>query len=309
MTKHGYENTSVEEIRTKLRDEYNIISPEILKQNKTQLIQVLKEHEDNSVKDILDNVEEEDAGEGEVQDDNVGAESNIVEDKSEPDVMPAFGTKQWPEYVMRQFHEDELIGGNPTCDGCRRVVEHLIGPIISSNVHDYVAPNKDNHGTAVVVFMVMVHVTLETHPAYQNNITYSDIADVNKYNTDEPYNKYSTATASTRAEGRVLRKILKLKNVATAEEISERAENNEDIIWETDEDITQNQISVIDMLCRRHDIDVMGLINSGRNNYPAINAVPKKVAQTMIQFLGDVQRGVKKRPQNIGAYKENWRDV
>lgn len=306
MAKHGYENVSIDEIRNKLRNEHNIVSPDILKQNKTQLVQILKEHEDNSVKDILDNVEEEEEEQdaGEIK----GGEDDKV-DTPEPEVeiMPAFGTKQWPEYVMRQFHEDELIDGNPTCDGCRRVVEQLIGPITQSHVHSYVAPNKENHGTAVVVFAIDVFVTLDSHPAFHREIAYSDIADVNRYNTDEPYSKYSTATASTRAEGRVLRKILKLKNVATAEEVSERAENDEEIIWEADEDITNNQISVIDMLCSRHDIDVMGLINSGRKTYPAIEAVPKKVAQTMIQFLGDVQRGAKKRPKNVGSYNPNWR--
>ena len=48
---------------------------------------------------------------------------------------------------------------------------------------------------------------------FQQIIREEDAADVNKYNTQEPYHMHATATATTRAEARALRKILRLRKV------------------------------------------------------------------------------------------------
>ena len=45
---------------------------------------------------------------------------------------PAYGSEEWNDYVMSQFHSGELFDGNPTCAGLRRVVEELLGTIVSS---------------------------------------------------------------------------------------------------------------------------------------------------------------------------------
>ena len=36
--------------------------------------------------------------------------------KEEPDMtMPAYGSKEWNDYIMEKFEKHELFDGNPTC--------------------------------------------------------------------------------------------------------------------------------------------------------------------------------------------------
>ena len=237
--------------------------------------------------------------------DDLGAEPEQAQD-----TMPAFGTEQWHDYVMRQFHDNELINGAPTCDGCRRILEQLVGIIISTSIDSYIGPSNENKGTATVVVGVEVFITNDTHPAHSRNVKVQEIADVNPANTDAPFNKYPSATAATRAEGRALRKLLRLRGIYTAEEVSRVAEEEDNNDWEPDEPITDSQINVLDMLCGagRLNISVKDFINSGRKTYGDIREVTKSTAQRMIQELNKIQRQAKKKPPGIKAYVSDWRN-
>jgi hypothetical protein len=208
---------------------------------------------------------------------------------------------------MRQFREDELMDGAPTCDGCRRVIEDTIGIIASSVLPKVFPPSRDNNGTSTVSVRVKLWVTNKSHPLNGQFVECEEIADVNRSNTDHPYHKYASATAASRAEGRALRKLLRLRNTYTAEEVSERAESaDDDCDWEADEPITDSQISVLTTLCQRLDIDVMDFVNSGRNTYDNIHAVSKSTAQSMLRELNKIQRQAKPRPENLKPYNPNW---
>lgn len=241
---------------------------------------------------------------------------NAIEDGSEEgtdaaneeDLQPAYGSELWHDYVMRQFRDDELMDGAPTCDGCRRVIEEVIGPIAGFTIKSVTPPSLQNNGTATVVVSVSIAIQNESHPLYGAVVTCDEVADVNKDNCDHPYHKYASATAASRAEGRALRKMLRLRNVATAEEVSEKAEIvDADCDWAPDEPITDSQISVIDMMCKRLDMNVMEFVNSGKRAYEDIEVVTKSVAQRMIQELNKVQRNVKPKPTTVGAYVAGWR--
>lgn len=225
-------------------------------------------------------------------------------------IVPAFGSELWHDYVMRQFKADELMDGAPTCDGCRRVVEQLIGPILQSQINFIQPANKDNGGTSTVCIRITISVNNESHPLCGNVQIIDDVADVNRDNTDAPYYKYPSATALTRAEGRALRKALRLNKVYVAEEVSKVAEENDSQIdWEPDEPITDSQIQVIDMMCgaERLNISVMEFVNSGRRVYSSIMEVGKSTAQKMIQVLNKIQQKKDTIPKGVGPYVTNWR--
>lgn len=229
--------------------------------------------------------------------------------QNEEDIRPAFGTENWHDYVMRQFTDAELKDGAPTCDGCRRVVEQLLGVIINCTIPAFIGPNSDNGGTSTVVVELEVLITNDTHPAVGRVVILQEIADVNNSNTDAPYNRHPSATAATRAEGRGLRKLLRLRNVITAEEKSEAAVNaEEEIVWEPDIPITDSQVGVIDMLCRpdRLNISVQDFINSGKRVYANILDVTSSTAQRMIQELNRIQKGQKPKPPGLPAYIQDW---
>lgn len=266
------------------------------------------DEEQKEIDNAFQEAEEEEDTVYQKEENNSGDNNETVNEQTTLAFTPAFDSPAWNEYVMRQFEEDELMNGAPTCDGCRRVVEQLIGPIVSQRISSWTGPSSANNGTATVCIQLEILVQNENHPLCNSTIICEEIADVNAENTDHPYNKYRSATAASRAEGRALRKVLRLKNVVVAEEVSEKAEeNDEGMNWEIDEPITDSQVNVIDMLCSRLDVDVMGFVNSGRSHYDTIMDVKKSTAQKMIQELNKVQRKVKDKPP-VGGYKQGWKE-
>lgn len=296
---HGYESTPVAEIRRLLQEEHEVTDPDVLSQTKKVLVELLIKKEN----DIIDDDVFDDESISDNLHDDIEEEALPI-----PEVVPAFDSPEWHDYVMRQFNEDELDDGNPTCPGCRRLVQKLIGPIRHSGIRDFVSPHDGNKGTATVVYEVVVMVKNDAHPLNDTQIEASDIADVNQFNTDAPFSKHPSATAATRAEGRVYRKLLGLRKI-TAEEASIAAEN-EDLQWVQDENIEEGQITVIDMMCQpnRCDLSVMDFINCGKSKFETIHAIPKSVAGKMIQKLNDIQQGVCDRPQHVGRYEADWRE-
>ena len=293
----GYEQIPIADIRNKLRDEHGV-DEEFLSNTKTVLVErLLSLENDDDVNELLSGV---------VEDTEDVALQPYTEEEAK-DIEPGYGTELWHDFVMKQFRDDELLNDSPTADGCRRVIETVLGPISSTTITHSVAPSTLNNGTATVVVRIELFVTNTTHPLFNATIACEDIADVNKYNCDLPYRKHASATCATRAEGRVLRKLMRLRNVITAEEVSEVAESTEDDSeWQVDEPISDSQVKVIDMLCERLDLSVMDFINSGLRTYDKIMAVNKSTGQRMIRELNKIQRSVKPNPETVGPYVKGW---
>jgi hypothetical protein len=129
---------------------------------------------------------------------------------------------------------------------------------------------------------------------------------------------YAVATASTRAEGRALRKALKIRGVA-AEEITRK--NTAEIVRtasqttsnaSTDGDFNDSarmsdaQSNFIDVKCRQLNV-------SGKDLFKQIfkadasRKVSKKVASDIIDQLNEYQRDKTSIPELITGYKEEWR--
>lgn len=304
MAKTGYEQTTIDEIRRILREEHGVKDEELLSNTKTVLVQHLltlqktDAEDDQAVEAVFDAVEEDAAD---------TAMQPYTAEEAEA-AMPAYASEGWQEYVMQQFKDEELDNDAPKCDGCRRVCNLVLGNIIDQSLPTSHPPTVANNGTATVSVKIQVAIHNESHPLKGQIVSIEEIADVNKDNCDHPYYKHASATAATRAEGRALRKLLCLNGVITAEEASERAETTDsDCDWTVDEPISDSQISVLNMLCQRMDLNVMDFINSGRRSYDEIEMVNKSTGQRMIQELNKLQRQTKERPQNVGTYVANWR--
>jgi len=239
-------------------------------------------------------------------------DSVATEDQVE--TTPIYGSQEWHDYIMEKFEKRELIDGNPTCAGLRRVAEDVLGSIIVSRPSQ-VFPSTDPNGPgrATVVFEVVFNWMDSGQMR-----TFSDVADVWHGNTDDLFCAHPVATASTRAEGRALRKALKIRCLS-AEELT-RKKDVESIVresvnagktvdgeWNEDDSISDPQINFIDAKCKQLDINVLSFINSGSEQYGSINDISKKKASQMLSTLNEYQNKKRKTPNDIIGYDSNWR--
>lgn len=225
------------------------------------------------------------------------------------DGSPGMLSPEWHEHVMTLFDKSELIDGNPLVAGLRRVAEIVLGPIIFSGpTQVFPVKESDHHGRATVVFTV----------EFESGLRYAEVADVWEGNTDDMFCAYAVATASTRAEGRALRKALKIRGVA-AEEITRK--NTAEIVRtasqtasnaSTDGDFNESarmsdaQHNFIDVKCKQLNV-------SGKDLFKQIfkadagRKVSKKVASDIIDQLNEYQRDKTSIPESITGYQEEWR--
>jgi len=219
----------------------------------------------------------------------MGIGQELQDAKEQTEVVHKKSDKDWNQYVLDQLDPSELQEGNPTTDGLRRVAELLLGEIFSQISQVRQSPDPDNNYTAVV----------EHHITFSDGKSFMGCADAHSKNTDKPYDKYTTAVAETRAEGRALRRALGLKK-PVADELSNVAN-------EEDDDgtlITDFQAKTIKQICKRNDINIESFINSGKETYEKISDVSHSKAQLMIQQLNKYQQKPDKIPDNFKLYKE-----
>ena len=193
----------------------------------------------------------------------------------------------------------------------RRVAEELLGTIVSSRpAQVWPATDSDCPGRATVVFEIII----DWMDSGQLK-TFADVADVWHGNTDDLFCAHPVATASTRAEGRALRKALKVKCLA-AEELAKKdiasivrqtVQKPTDGEWRENDPISNPQINFIDAKCKQLDIDVMAFINSGENSYESVQDVSKETASKMLGLLNEYQTKNKSIPKEVEGYQPNWR--
>lgn len=205
------------------------------------------------------------------------------------------------EEIMELFTEDELIEGKPTTDGLRRVVQEVIGPIISSHSRVVVEPVPQNK------FNYVIEHTLDIwDKEIKRERQLTELADVNPLNTADPYIRHPAATGSTKAEGRALRKLLGLKKIITAEEAHEAEGVTEDmlnsVVWspEVEYDI-EKDINGLYLLCEKLDINVVKFVNSGKDKYESLRDIPENKMMEMKEFIQKYQQG-KQIPAKIKGF-------
>ena len=236
---------------------------------------------------------------------SAGDDAIQIEDNS-----PTIGSDDWHDYVMSHFKSNELIDGNPTCAGLRRVAEILLGEIMFSGpTQIFPATDANGPGRATVVFTVEFN--------WMNSgmsKSFAEVADVWHGNTDDLFCAHPAATASTRAEGRALRKALKVR-VLAAEELAKK-----DIVnvvqqsistsgeYNPDDRISPQQITFIDNKCKQLDVNVVEFINIGAENYRSINDVKRESGKKMIRVLNEYQNQTTPIPEQVLSYQEDWRN-
>jgi len=234
-------------------------------------------------------------------------DQKIIDEVNSIDTPPLWASENWHEYVMRQFTDDELDGGKPIRDGLVRVSEKLIGPMVSRKVVNFSAPSDSNRGTSTVHMRLKFLVTNEAHPLYNEYLTEDGIAEVNSRNTPAPFHMHPSASASSKAEAQALRKVLRLRKMVAADEVTPDDMVLDGDVYMPEVPIVEEQITVIDLLCKRTNNSVLDFINSGQSKYVFVEQIPSSKAQTMIKFLNEIQSGKKESPIKK-AYDPAWRE-
>lgn len=222
--------------------------------------------------------------------------------------VPDMLSPEWNDYVMTFFTERELIDGNPLTAGLRRVAEMLVGEIISSKPVDVQrTETNDPIGKTTVVYEVQFLVRNGDKEYVK---TYADVADVWAGNTDDLFAVHAPATAATKAEGRALRKALKIRAVA-AEELCKKDVSAylSQQPGQMDERIKPEQIKYLDMNCKKLDIDVIKFINSGEKEYNSVYEVKRDTAAKMIDIINKIKRGDQDLKESLKGYNENWNET
>ena len=214
---------------------------------------------------------------------------------------------EWNDYVLGMFESNEMYDGRPLCHGLRRVAELLIGTIVSSRPTQVFAPNNNGEeiGRATVVWELV----------FDNGSVFSDVADCWEGNTDDAFCVFNTATAATRAEGRALRKALRLRTVA-AEEMTKKdtaavvrsfAKAKEVVTpeYNSSAPMTPNQANFMNVLGERTDVNIELLITKtlGAN----FKKIQKEDANKAIKLLNSYQQDKSSIPAEILGFDKNWR--
>ena len=220
-------------------------------------------------------------------------------------VAPAYNSVEWDAYVMSLFDSSELSDGFPKTVGLRRVAELLLGDIISSKPIQVFPTDGNGPGRATVVYEVSFLWKLErTNEDPQQIRTYADVADVWMGNSDSLFLGFAVASASTRAEGRALKKALKLKK-CSAEELTS-TDVAKVVASECEDKISNDQVNFIDSRCKKLGISLIGFINSGNKSYRSIYDVSRETAGKMVQELSRLANNKDDISPTLKGYEE-WR--
>lgn len=170
---------------------------------------------------------------------------------------PNMGDKGWTEWVLGQLEKDEIYEKYPTCDGLFRLFEKLVGSIHRIDTKVVQTAVVENHNRATVV------CTLEYQKFGSHlELVISDAADCSSTNTDYPFNQYPSATASTMALGRCLRKAMRLKTLVR-EEVTRPDEATARLSQELDADMvgaSDTQKNMIHKLSQNLGVDPVKLL-------------------------------------------------
>jgi len=228
-----------------------------------------------------------------------------VEQKDQEIAKPDINSLEWNDYVLGLLSEEEKISGNPTTDGLRRIFEIALDCTIIDSTSEVVqSPSPDNEKRATVVHSLNYILNNESLPAELRARAVNGAADVYWGNCDKIYRNHPVAVAETRAEGRALRRGLKLRKVIAAEEVANEIEDDPDGINVSK--ITNNQINFIDVLSKRLNININNMLTI-KNITESIYNVSHTDAVVLIRDLSKYQQNKSDIPDNIIGYDSSWK--
>ena len=222
---------------------------------------------------------------------------------------PSITSPEWNDYILELFADNELFDGRPTCAGLRRVSELVLGQIVSSKPTQVFPPSSgDEVGRATVIWEVV----------FADGSVFSDVADSWEGNTDDMFCVFNTATAATRAEGRALRKALRLRTVAAEEMTKKDTASIVKSISQTKRVETEGeyddsyrmrdaQANFIDSKCKQLNLNVAEFFNEVFD-LNVKRKIDKRQASDAIKKLNDYQQDKSLIPDSITAYLAEWRN-
>ncbi len=321
MTEYNYTKMNASDIREILINEYGMIENVVNNiKGKTALVEALKDI--NADSRILNAIQKE-IKEDKIEEDFVFSNDPIEEtlldqiddnvdefipsnekkgeNNTEEEITPHKIQPEWHDHVMKHFVEDELLDGNPTVDGLRRVAELLIGEITSIDTYIAQCPKLDNE------YRATTKVTIR----FIDDQYYSGAADVHLGNSASPYSKHPIALAETRAEGRALRRALRLRKVVAAEELVDDTTSENTVI---PENITDTQINFIEIMCsgERLNINIEKMINKHKD-YKSIRSLSHddslKIQSQLLSYQQELSLQGKSPsiPEDILEFDPTWK--
>ena len=163
-----------------------------------------------------------------------------------------------------------------------------------------------NEKRATVVHSVTYILnTTGQSPQELNTVSIDGSADVYWGNCDKVYRNHPVAVAETRAEGRALRRALKLRKVVAAEELTESMEDHPD--EKSVSKISSNQINFIDVMAQRLNVNVINLMKELAIPVDNIYNISHDEAVSVIQKLSSLQQSVDNIPITFTGYQPSWK--
>jgi len=290
------DNMTVEELRATLAADFGHDKDELKDIRKTELRSMLKEAADEA--EAVDNIdfgEEDEPGDF------------TPDDTEDVATVPTPGMEEWHEFVMGQFMPDELSAGNPTVDGMRRVVELLVSPIKSIKTNLLQVPEQlmvkgtqqnDRRATAIVTIELVDETSFDgAADAYWGNVK------------DSMFAVYPVALAETRAEGRALKRALRLRKVNAAEEIGDARHDPTPTPEGNVEEglITDNQVNCLNTMsgATKLNVNVVKLAETLEIVGP-VKTWTYANALAIIAQLNKFQNKTDEVPESITGHVTNW---
>lgn len=218
---------------------------------------------------------------------------------------PTINDIEWTDHVLELLSDDEKIQGNPTTDGLRRIFEIALDcTIIDSSSHVAQTPDLNNGNRATVIHSLTYILNNKDLGDSLKTRTVDGSADVYWGNCDKIFRNHPVAVAETRAEGRALRRGLRLRKVVAAEEIADEIED--DIDGNNVGKMTNNQLNFMDVLCKRLDINPIKYLES-MNLSIDTDKLDHNNGVSIIRQLSSYQQDTSNIPETILGYEEGWK--
>lgn len=230
-------------------------------------------------------------------------ENVIVEVKENK--TPTIHDVEWTDHVLSFLTDDEKIMGNPTTDGLRRVFEKVMDcQVLDASSRVVQCPSRENEMRATVEFSLSFKPNW-CGDAFNETRSVTGAADVYWGNCDKVFRNHPVAVAETRAEGRALRRALRLRKVVAAEEIATEIEDHPDA--NTVSKITNNQINFIDVMAKRLNINVQKMLEKVFDTVEDnVYNIEYEDAVKVASILAEYQQK-NEVPDEILGFDSNWR--
>ena len=217
---------------------------------------------------------------------------------------PSINDIEWTDHVLEMLSDDEKIKGNPTTDGLRRIFEIAMDCTLTVSKSEVCqAPDPNNGQRATVVHSLTYVLNDANLDDLVKTRTINGAADVYWGNCDKIFRNHPVAVAETRAEGRALRRALKLRKVVAAEEL---ADEIEDIDGHNVGKITNNQLNFMDVLCKRLDISATKYLENMDLSIDT-DKLDHSDGVSIIRQLSSYQQDTSAIPETIKGYEEGWK--